>query len=120
IEDIVHNNYVAQQDHLHANKAERQEGLDSLLSSEENQLWISLALFALFGLLGFYLFGVMGAAGCGLFGAWAPLLLARVREARRIKTIEGQLVPTLNLLSNSVQSGKTLLQGLEEVSVTAD
>tara|TARA_B100001248_G_scaffold220746_1_gene176602 strand:+ start:48415 stop:49260 length:846 start_codon:yes stop_codon:yes gene_type:complete len=120
IEDIVHYNYAAMQDHLHTTRAERQNGLDSLLSSEENQLWIALGIGALCALVGFYLLGTIGSIGFGLLGAWAPLLLARLREARRIKTIELQLVPTLNLLSNSVQSGKTLQQGLEEVSLTAD
>lgn len=115
--DVVSSNYRSMQDHLHANQAERQGGLDALLSSKSSQHWISICLGVVGGVCGFIVFGVTGAVGGGLLGAWIPLLIARIREKNRLKKIELQLVPALNLLSNSVQSGKTLLQALEEVSI---
>jgi tight adherence protein B len=62
---------------------------------------------ALFALLGFAI------------GTFIPRTYVKIRQARRIKHIDNQLVDALILVSNSLKSGYSFLQGLELVAEEA-
>ena len=64
-------------------------------------------------LLGFVLQGLFGVALAALLFGAGPALIVSARAARRQKKFTGQLPDMLQLLSSSLRSGYSLLQGLE-------
>ena len=52
-------------------------------------------------------------------GAFVPRTYVKMRQVRRIKNIDNQLVDALILISNSLKSGYSFLQGLELVAEEA-
>lgn len=60
--------------------------------------------------------GVLGVVlGAAIFGV-TPYLLLVMKEEQRRKKMESQVVLMLNMLGNSMRSGKTLPQAIEEVA----
>ncbi len=58
---------------------------------------------------------VLGLIG-GILGFYAPRIVVRQLQIRRLNAFNGQLGDTLILLSNSLRSGYSLLQSMETVS----
>jgi tight adherence protein B len=58
---------------------------------------------------------VLGLIG-GIIGFYAPRIVVRRLQIRRLNAFNGQLGDTLILLSNSLRSGYSLLQSMETVS----
>ena len=52
-------------------------------------------------------------------GAFVPRSYVKIRQVRRIKNIDSQLVDALILISNSLKSGYSFLQGIELVAEEA-
>lgn len=65
-----------------------------------------------FMVTGQILFGLLAAA----VGAFFPRTYVKIRQVRRIKHIDNQLVDALVLISNSLKAGYSFLQGLELVA----
>jgi tight adherence protein B len=68
-----------------------------------------------FMVTGQILFGLLASA----VGAFAPRTYVKIRQVRRIKNIDNQLVDALVLISNSLKAGYSFLQGLELVAKEA-
>lgn len=96
----------------------KQRGFGSLFrhtGKNKNLIYLGLGLIgALAGLSAGI--GVLGAAAGAIVGGAIPWKIAHTRELKRKKQLEAQVVPLLNLLSNSMKSGKTLTQAIEDVS----
>jgi tight adherence protein B len=89
--------------------------LDEILRANTSQ-YILATIAGIFGVIILSNFGpIIGLTGFLLFSVPIILVLKRREKARR-KQLETQLVITLNLLSNAMRAGKTLVQSLEEVA----
>jgi tight adherence protein B len=74
-------------------------------------------------ILGFFLAGyllfhkslLLGIAS-GVAGFYAPSIYLKIQQRRRLNAFNNQLGDTINLLSNSLRSGYSLLQSMETVS----
>ncbi len=66
------------------------------------------------GLVGFFVVkSIVGFFMLGIPGLVVPRFYVRFRQMQRIKHIDGQLVDALMLISNSLKSGYSFMQGLE-------
>lgn len=88
-------------------------------SADSRKLFcVVLGIFG--GVLGLSLkIGVLGVALGALLGGGVPYFLMGARERKRRLKIEGQIVPMLNMLANSMKAGKTLPQAIEDASQNA-
>jgi tight adherence protein B len=69
------------------------------------------------GLIGYAVTkSVAGLFMLGLPGIVVPRMFVKFRQFQRIRKIDGQLVDALTLISNSLKSGYSFLQGMELVS----
>ncbi|MFH1515519.1 MAG: type II secretion system F family protein [bacterium] len=90
----------------------------SLRYSEYLGLYLLMLIFP--GLIAFIftkqiLFVMLASA----LGAFVPRTYVKLRQVRRIRNIDNQLVDALILISNSLKSGYSFLQGLELVAEEA-
>lgn len=86
----------------------------------KNRLIVAVVLAIVGGFVGLNLhLGALGVIGGAVILGGFPLWwFARKERARRLK-IESQVVPTLNMLANSMRAGKTLSQAIDDASRTA-
>ena len=89
---------------------------DIMMRPEEFALvWIVLT-FVPAGLAALFGAGVLPAATLACLGAFLPLLFIRLKKEKRRKTFEGQLGDTLIMICNSLKSGFSFQQAMENVA----
>lgn len=78
---------------------------------------LSAASVLLFALLGYLIFRTpVLALAAGVFGYFAPQLYVKHRQQQRLNAFNDQLSDAINLLSNALRSGYSLLQAMETVA----
>lgn len=83
--------------------------------TEYAAFWImTVGAFAMLGFL--FTKSIVLAVMLGIVGGIIPRFYVKFRQAQRIRNIDQQLVDALILISNSLKSGYSFLQGIELVS----
>lgn len=89
---------------------------DIMMKPEEFCLvWLVLA-FVPSGLAALLHAGVMPSATLVALGAFLPLLFIRIKKDKRLKTFDNQLGDTLIMMCNSLRSGFSFQQAMENVA----